>query len=65
MHDEFSNIIYRLADNYEEAKYEDTGGFIPEFYELLDLYTKAAMRCPDLAARIEQLALDNGVIENE
>ena len=60
MHESFHNIIYRLADNYE-----DKGDFIPEFYELLDLFTKAAARCPDLAARIEQLALNNGVIEDE
>lgn len=55
---EFDNVIYRLADNYE-----DKGDFMRDFHELLDLFTKAALLSPEIAARIYQLALDNGVIE--
>lgn len=54
-----SEIVNRLTDNYE-----DKGDFIQEFYQLQDLIIDACRNSPHLE-RIIQLALDNGVIEEE
>lgn len=52
-------IVDRLIDNYE-----DKGEFITEFYELAELIGKAIANSNHFN-RIEEIAMENGVIESD
>lgn len=52
-------LVDRLIDNYEGK-----GEFIDEFYELSELIGEAIGNSPNFA-RIEEIAMNNGVIEDD
>ena len=52
-------IVDRLIDNYEGK-----GDWIDEFYEIAELIGEAISKSPNFA-RIEDIAMNNGVIEDD